>query len=202
MAMLTLMSYDRYVAICLPLHYDVIMDVRTCVHGVTGVWVSGAISGVMHTAATFSIHFCGPHIIHQFFCNVPQILKLSCSNDYIYEIDVTVFLAFAGFLCISYIGFSYMHIFYSVLRIPSAEGRANAFSTCLPHLTVVLLFISTATCEYLKSHSDTPTVSDILLTIMYTVVPPTFNPMIYSLRNKAVKSAVRKVFKRNIVYLC
>ncbi|XP_055988171.1 olfactory receptor 14J1-like [Sorex fumeus] len=201
LAMLTLMSYDRYVAICLPLHYDVIMDVRTCVHGVAGVWVSGLISGVMHTAATFSIHFCGPHIIHQFFCNVPQILKLSCSNDYVYELGVTVFLVFAGLLCIIFIGFSYMHIFYSVLRMPSAEGRAKAFSTCLPHLTVVLLFISTSTFEYLKSPSDSPTASDILLTVMYTVVPPTFNPMIYSLRNKAVKSAVRKVFKRNKIYL-
>ncbi|XP_054984918.1 olfactory receptor 14J1-like [Sorex araneus] len=202
MAMLTLMSYDRYLAICLPLQYDVIMNVRTCVQGVVGVWVSGTISGVMHTAATFSIQLCGPHIIHQFFCDIPQILKLSCSNDYIYEIGVTVFLSFLAFLCIVFIGFSYMQIFSSVLRMPSAEGRAKAFSTCLPHLTVVLLFISTAAFEYLKSHSESPTVSDIFLTIMYTVVPPTFNPMIYSLRNKAIKSAIRKVFKKNKVYLC
>ncbi|XP_055988176.1 olfactory receptor 14J1-like, partial [Sorex fumeus] len=193
MAMLTLMSYDRYVAICLPLHYETIMDVKTCVHGVAGVWVSGVISAAMHTVATFSIRFCGPRIIHQFFCDVPQILKLSCSNDYIYELGVTIFLALVAFLCLIFIGFSYMHIFYSVLRMPSAEGRAKAFSTCLPHLTVVILFLSTAAFEYLKSHSNSLTVSDILLTIMYTIVPPTFNPMIYSLRNKAVKSAVRKV---------
>ncbi|XP_055988182.1 olfactory receptor 14J1-like [Sorex fumeus] len=202
MAMLTLMSYDRYVAICLPLHYDIIMDVRTCVHGVAGVWVSGVISGVMHSAATFSIHFCGPRVIHQFFCDIPQIMKLSCSNDYIYELSVSVFLALVGFLCFAFIGFSYVHIFSSVLRMPSAEGRAKAFSTCLPHLAVVLLFLSTAAFEYFKSHSDSPTVSDILLTIMYTVVPPTFNPMIYSLRNKAVKSAVRKIFKINKACLC
>ncbi|XP_004622207.2 olfactory receptor 14J1-like [Sorex araneus] len=201
-SMLTLMSYDRYVAICLPLHYDVIMDFRTCVGGVTGVWVSGAISGVMHAAATFSIHFCGPRIIHQFFCDVPQLLKLSCSNDYIYEVGVTIFLTLGIFLCFIFIGFSYMHIFSSVLRMPSAEGRAKAFSTCLPHLAVVLLFLSTAAFEYFKSRSDSPTVSDILLTIMYTVVPPTFNPMIYSLRNKTVKSALKKVFLRNKAYLC
>ncbi|XP_054984431.1 olfactory receptor 14J1-like [Sorex araneus] len=200
--MLTLMSYDRYVAICLPLHYDVIMDVRTCVHGVAGVWVSGAISAAMHTAATFSIRFCGPRIIHQFFCDIPQILKLSCSNDYISELGVTAFMAFVAFLCLTFIGFSYMQIFSSVLRMPSAEGRSKAFSNCLPHLAVVILFFSTAAFEYLKSHSDSPTVSDILLTIMYTVVPPTFNPMIYSLRNKAFKSAVRKVFKKNKAYLC
>ncbi|XP_054984398.1 olfactory receptor 14J1-like [Sorex araneus] len=200
--MLTLMSYDRYVAICLPLHYDVIMNVRTCVHGVAGVWVSGAITAAMHTAATFSIRFCGPRIIHQFFCDIPQILKLSCSNDYISELGVTAFMAFVAFLCVVFIGFSYMQIFSSVLRMPSAEGRAKAFSTCLPHLAVVILFLSTAAFEYFKSHSNSPTVSDILLTIMYTVVPPTFNPIIYSLRNKAFKSAARKVFKRNKAYLC
>ncbi|XP_054984829.1 olfactory receptor 14J1-like [Sorex araneus] len=202
MAMLTLMSYDRYVAICLPLHYDVIMNVRTCVHGVAGVWVSGAISAAMHTAATFSIRFCGPRIIHQFFCDIPQILKLSCSNDYISELGVTAFLAFMAFLCLIFIGFSYMRIFSSVLRMPSAEGRAKAFSTCLPHLAVVILFLSTSCFEYFKSHSNSLTLSDILLTIMYTIVPPTFNPMIYSLRNKSIKSAVRNVFKRNKAYLC
>ncbi|XP_049620822.1 olfactory receptor 14J1-like [Suncus etruscus] len=198
LAMLTMMSYDRYVAICLPLSYEIIMNVRTCVHGVIAVWISGAISGVMHTAATFSIHFCGPRIIHQFFCDIPQILKLSCSNEYISDVAVTIFLSFLSFGCVIFIGFSYMHIFSSVLRMPSAEGRAKAFSTCLPHLAVVLLFISTSAFEFLKPHSDTPTVLDILLTIMYTVVPPTFNPLIYSLRNKAIKSALGNVLKRRI----
>ncbi|XP_055988195.1 olfactory receptor 14J1-like [Sorex fumeus] len=201
MSMLTVMSYDRYVAICLPLHYDIIMDVRTCVHGVVGVWVSGAISGVMHTAATFSIHFCGPRIIHQFFCDIPQLLKLSCSSEYLGEAGVAAFLCLLAFLCVIFIGFSYTNIFSSVLRMPSAEGRAKAFSTCLPHLIVVILFISTGTFEFLKPHSDTPTALDILLTILYTVVPPTFNPVIYSLRNKAIKRAVRKVFKRRKSFL-
>ncbi|XP_049620834.1 olfactory receptor 14J1-like [Suncus etruscus] len=196
MAMLTMMSYDRYVAICLPLHYDIIMDVKTCFHGIIGVWVSGTISGVMHTAATFSIRFCGPRIIHQFFCDIPQILKLSCSNDYIGEVGVTVFTAVLAFLCVAFIGFSYMHIFSSVLRMPSAEGRAKAFSTCLPHLAVVILFISTGSFEYFKPHSESLNALDMFLTIMYTVVPPTFNPMIYSLRNKAIKSALRKIVYR------
>ncbi|XP_054984478.1 olfactory receptor 14J1-like [Sorex araneus] len=196
MSMLTVMSYDRYVAICMPLHYDVIMDVRTCVHGVASVWVSGAISGVMHTAATFSIRFCGPRIIHQFFCDIPQLLRLSCSNDYIGEVGVSAFVSILALVCFIFIGFSYVHIFSSVLRMPSAEGRAKAFSTCLPHLVVVILFLSTGTFEFLKPHSDTPTALDLLLTILYTVVPPTFNPVIYSLRNKAIKTALRKVFKR------
>ncbi|XP_055988204.1 olfactory receptor 14J1-like [Sorex fumeus] len=199
--MLTVMSYDRYVAICLPLRYDVIMDVRTCVHGVTGVWVSGTISGVMHAAATFSIHFCGPRVIHQFFCDVPQILRLSCSNEYLGDVGVTAFVSLLAFLCFLFIGFSYMHIFSSVLRMPSAEGRAKAFSTCLPHLVVVILFFSTGAFEYFKPHSESPTALDVFLTILYTVVPPTFNPVIYSLRNKAIKSAISNVFQRRVADL-
>ncbi|XP_049620846.1 olfactory receptor 14J1-like [Suncus etruscus] len=195
LAMLTLMSYDRYVVICLPLRYDIIMDVRTCIHGVVGDWISGIIGGAMHTAGTFSIRFCGPRIIQQFFCDVPQILKLSCANDYLAEVGVTIFLSLASFLCIIFIGFSYVHIFSSVLRMPSAEGRDKAFSTCLPHLAVVILDMSTGIFEYLKPHTDSPTALDMFLTIMYTVVPPTFNPIIYSLRNKAIKSAVRKIFQ-------
>ncbi|XP_049620826.1 olfactory receptor 14J1-like [Suncus etruscus] len=200
-AMLTLMSYDRYVAICLPLHYDIIMDFRTCLHGVVCVWVSGTISGVMHTAATFSIRFCGPRIIHQFFCDIPQILKLSCSNDYLAEVGVSVFLSLLAFLCFIFIGFSYVHIFSSVLRMPSAEGRAKAFSTCLPHLAVVILFLSTFAFAFFKPHSYSPTAFDLFITMMYTVVPPTFNPMIYSLRNKAIKSAAKKVFQRNEAFI-
>ncbi|XP_077015510.1 olfactory receptor 14J1-like [Tamandua tetradactyla] len=196
MAMLTVMSYDRYMAICLPLHYEIIMDIRTCVHRVLAVWISGIMAGAMHTSATFSIHFCGDNIIHQFFCDVPQLLKLSCSNDYIGELGVIGFLSFLTFLCFISIGLSYTHIFSTVLRIPSAESRAKAFSTCLPHLSVVILFISTGVFEFLKPHSDSPTTLDFLLTLFYTVVPPTLNPMIYSLRNKAMKAALRNVFKK------
>ncbi|XP_037374450.1 olfactory receptor 14J1-like [Talpa occidentalis] len=196
LSMLTVMSYDRYVAICLPLRYEIIMDASKCVHSVLGVWISGIISGAMQTAATFSIHFCGSHIIHQYFCDIPQLLKLSCSNEYISEIGISDFLAVIAFLCVTFIGVSYAQIFSTVLRMPSAEGRAKAFSTCLPHLAVVILFISTSFFEYLKPPSDFPSLLDIILSTMYTIVPPTLNPMIYSLRNQAMNSAVRKVFQR------
>ncbi|XP_005338899.2 olfactory receptor 14J1 [Ictidomys tridecemlineatus] len=196
MALLTVMSYDRYVAICLPLRYEVIMDISTCVHGLLAVWASGILGGVMHTAATFSIHFCGANIIHQFFCDVPQLLKLSCSNEYVSELGVSGFLALLTFACFISIGVTYMHIFSTVLRIPSAEGRARAFSTCLPHLSVVILFVSTSAFDFLKPHSESPTVSDFLLTVFYTVLPPTLNPIIYSLRNKAIKEALKKIFER------
>ena len=196
LAMLTVMSYDRYVAICLPLRYEIIMNVNTCIHGILAVWISGVISGVMHTSATFSIHFCGANVIHQFFCEVPQLLKLACSDEYVSELGVTGFLSLVAFLCFLSIGFSYTRIFSTVLRIPSAEGRAKAFATCLPHLAVVTLFLSTGVFEFLKPHSDSPTALDFLLTLFYTVLPPTLNPMIYSLRNKAMKAALQKVVKR------
>ncbi|XP_004695751.1 PREDICTED: olfactory receptor 14J1-like [Condylura cristata] len=196
LSMLTVMSYDRYVAICSPLRYDIIMDVSKCVHGVLGVWVSGVISGAMQTAATFSMHFCGSHVIHQFFCDIPQLMKLSCSNEIVNNIGVSFFLVLMSFLCIVFIGLSYIQIFSTVLRMPSAEGRAKAFSTCLPHLAVIMLFITTGSFEYLKPLSETPSTLDILLTIMYTVVPPTLNPMIYSLKNQAIKAALSKVFQR------
>ncbi|KAM6185014.1 olfactory receptor 14J1-like [Rhynchocyon petersi] len=200
-AMLTVMSYDRYVAICFPLRYEIIMDVSTCVYGVLAVWISGIIAGVMHTAATFSIHFCGPKVIHQFFCDVSQLLILSCSNDYISEVGVTVFLALVAFLCAFFIGFSYTRMLSTVLRIPSAEGRAKAFSTCLPHLCVVTLFFSTGAFEFLKVHSDSSPGLGFLLTVLYTVVPPTLNPMIYSLRNKAMQAALRKVIRESRAYI-
>ncbi|KAM6185007.1 olfactory receptor 14J1-like [Rhynchocyon petersi] len=193
--MLTVMCYDRYVAICFPLRYEIIMKASTCVYGLLAVWISGIVAGVMHTAATFSIHFCGPKIIHQFFCDVPQLLKLSCSNDYINELGVTAFLSLVVFLCSIFIGFSYTHIFSTVLKIPSAEGRAKAFSTCLPHLCVVTLFFFTAVFAYLNAHSGFPTGLDFLLTVFYTIVPPTLNPVIYSLRNKAIKAVIRKIFE-------
>ncbi|XP_037371376.1 olfactory receptor 14J1-like, partial [Talpa occidentalis] len=199
LSMLTVMSYDRYVAICLPLRYEIIMDASTCVHGVLGVWISGVISGTMHTAGTFSIHFCGSHIIHQFFCDIPQLLKLSCSNEYISEIWISVFLLLMAFPCIVFIGTSYIQIFSTVLRMPSAEGRARAFSTCLPHLAVVILFVSTSAFEFFKPPSDSPSTLDVFLTIMYTVVPPTVNPMIYSLRNQAIKAALRKVCNKKFL---
>ncbi|CAN0394166.1 unnamed protein product [Rangifer tarandus platyrhynchus] len=192
-AILTVMSYDRYAAICLPLHYEVIMDPRACKRVVIVVWLSGGISGILYTAATFSITFCRAKIIHQFFCDIPQLLKLSCSNDYLGVIGVAAFMTVLSFICFVSIVLSYVHIFSTVLRIPSAEGRSKAFSTCLPHLFVLSFFLSTGIFEFLRPTSDSPTASDIIISIFYTVVPPTLNPMIYSLRNEAMKGALRKL---------
>ncbi|XP_052019067.1 olfactory receptor 14J1-like [Apodemus sylvaticus] len=192
-AILTVMSYDRYVAICLPLHYEVIMSPRKCTWSVAAVWLSGSISGTLYTTSILSIRFCGERIIHQFFCDVPQLLKLSCSNDYFVIMGVVNFLSAMAFFCFIGIVISYVHIFSTVLRMPSAESRSKVFSTCLPHLFVVSLFLSTGAFAYLNPTSDSPTALEFLFSIFYTVLLPTLNPVIYSLRSKILKSVARKL---------
>ncbi|XP_004387187.1 olfactory receptor 14J1-like [Trichechus manatus latirostris] len=192
-AILTVMSYDRYAAICFPLHYEVIMDPSKCKWAVIAVWLSGSITGTLYTASAFSITFCRAKIIHQFFCDVPQLLKLSCSNDYLGVIGVAVFMSVMAIICFTSIVLSYIHIFSTVLRISSAEGRSKAFSTCLPHLFVVSFFLSTGIFEFLKPTSDSPTAFDLMISTFYTVMPPALNPIIYSLRNEALKGAFRKL---------
>ncbi|XP_008825781.1 olfactory receptor 14J1-like [Nannospalax galili] len=192
-AILTVMSYDRYVAICLPLHYEVIMNPRTCRWAVTAVWISGGITGILYTTTTFSMRFCGAKIIHQFFCDIPQLLKLSCSNGYLGVVGVIALMVMVGTACFTAICLSYIQIFSIVLRMPSAQGRSKVFSTCLPHLCVVSFLFSAGTCAYLKPTSDSTTALDLTLSIFYTVLSPTLNPIIYSLRNEAMKTAVRKL---------
>ncbi|XP_040589524.1 olfactory receptor 14J1-like [Mesocricetus auratus] len=192
-AILTVMSYDRYVASCLPLHYEVIMSPRTCRLAVTVVWLSSGIPGTLYIATIYSIRFCRAKIVHQFFCDVPQLLKLSCSNDYLIGVGVAGFMSAVVFSCFIGIVLSYVHIFSTVFRMPSGEGRSKVFSTCLPHLLVVSLFLSIGSCAYLNPTSDSPTAVDFLLSIFYTVLSPILNPVIYSLRNETLKSGVRKL---------
>ncbi|KAM6176439.1 olfactory receptor 14J1-like [Erethizon dorsatum] len=195
-AILTVMSYDRYVAICQPLQYRTIMNPSACRHAVTAVWVVGGLSGLMHTVVNFSVPLCGERVIHQFFCDVPQMLKLACSHEFINEIAVAAFTTLTAFICLISIVFSYICIFSTVLRIPSAEGQTKVFSTCLPHVFVVTFFLSTAGFEFLRPPSDSPSTIDLMFSIFYTVIPPMFNPIIYSLRNEAMKAALRKLLSK------
>ncbi|XP_021514725.1 olfactory receptor 14J1-like [Meriones unguiculatus] len=191
-AILTVMSYDRYVAVCLPLHYEIIVCPRKCRWAVAFVWLSSGITGTLYIATIFSIRFCRTKIIHQFFCDVPQLLKLSCSNDYL-VMGVTDFLSVMAFACFAGIVLSYVHIFSTVLRMPSAENRTKVLSTCLPHLFVVSLFLFTGSYAYLNPTSDSLTALNFLFSVFYTVLPPTLNPVIYSLRNEIIKSVLRKL---------
>ncbi|NWS79160.1 O14J1 protein, partial [Crotophaga sulcirostris] len=189
-SVLTIMSYDRYVAICKPLHYGTLLGSRACVHMAAAAWGSGFLNALLHTANTFSLPLCHDNALDQFFCEIPQILKLSCSHSYLREAGVLGFSLLAGFGCFVFIVVSYVQIFRAVLRIPSEQGRHKAFSTCIPHLVVVSLFISSGMVDYLKPPSISSASLDLLLAVLYAVVPPAVNPLIYSMRNQQLKDAV------------
>ncbi|XP_040399028.1 olfactory receptor 14C36-like [Cygnus olor] len=191
--LLTIMAYDRYIAICKPLHYGTIMASRTCVNMAAAAWGSTFLNAVLHTANTFSLPLCQGNTLDQFFCEIPQILKLSCSNAYLREVGLLVVSVCLASGCFVFLVLSYMWIFRAVLRIPSQKGRHKAFSTCLPHLAVVSLCISTAIFSYLKPPSMSSSSLNLLLAVLYSVVPPAVNPLIYSMRNQELKDAVWKL---------
>ncbi|XP_057900794.1 olfactory receptor 14A16-like [Melospiza georgiana] len=188
--LLTIMCYDRYVSICKPLHYGTLLGSRACAHMAAAAWASGFLYALMHTANTFSLPLCHGNALGQFFCEIPQILKLSCSKSQLREVVLLAVSAFLVFGCFVFIVFSYVQIFRAVLRIPSEQGRHKAFSTCLPHLAVLSVFISTGTFAYLKPPKISSPSLDLALSVLYSVVPPALNPLIYSLRNQELKAAV------------
>ncbi|XP_071415931.1 olfactory receptor 14J1-like [Pithys albifrons albifrons] len=192
-SLLTIMCYDRYVAICKPLHYGTLLGSRACAHMAAAAWASGFLNALLHTANTFSLPLCHGNAVGQFFCEIPQILKLSCSDSKLREIGLLAVTVSILFACFIFIVFSYVQIFRAVLRIPSEQGRHKAFSTCLPHLAVVSLFLSTDVFAHLKSPSMSSPSLDVVVSVLYLVVPPTLNPLIYSLRNQELKDAVRKM---------
>ncbi|XP_058709227.1 olfactory receptor 14J1-like [Poecile atricapillus] len=188
--LLTIMCYDRYVSICKPLHYETLLGSRACAHMAAAAWASGFLYSLLHTANTFSLPLCQGSALGQFFCEIPQILKLSCSNSYTRELGLIAVSACLLLGCFVFIVFSYVQIFRAVLRIPSEQGRHKAFSTCLPHLAVVSLFLSTASFAHLKPPSLSSPSLDLAVSVLYSMVPPALNPLIYSLRNQELKAAV------------
>ncbi|XP_051499894.1 olfactory receptor 14A16-like [Apus apus] len=192
-SLLTIMCYDRYVAICRPLHYGTLLGSRACVHMAAAAWASGFLNALLHTASTFSLPLCQGNVLGQFFCEIPQILKLSCSHSYLRELGLLVVSACLVFGCFVFMVVSYVQIFRAVLRIPSQQGRHKAFSTCLPHLTVVSLVTSTGIFAYLKPPSISYPSLELVLAVLYSVVPPAVNPLIYSMRNQQLKDAVQKL---------
>ncbi|XP_064904002.1 olfactory receptor 14J1-like [Columba livia] len=193
--LLTIMSYDRYVAICKPLHYVTLLGSRACVHMAAAAWATGFLNALLHTANTFSLPLCKGNALGQFFCEIPQILKLSCSHSYLRELGLIVVSACLVFMCCIFIVVSYVQIFRAVLRIPSEQGRHKAFSTCLPHLAVISLFASTSFFAYLKPPSISSLSLDLLVSVLYLLIPPTLNPLIYSMRNRELKDALRKLME-------
>ncbi|KAM3658008.1 olfactory receptor 14J1-like [Ammospiza maritima maritima] len=193
LSLLTVMCYDRYVSICKPLHYRTLLGSRACAHMAAAAWASGFLNALLLTANTFSLPLCHGNALGQFFCEIPQILKLSCSHSKLRELGLIVVGACITIGCFVFIVFSYVQIFRAVLRIPSEQGQHKAFSTCLPHLAVVSLFVSTAAFAYLKPPSISSPSLDLAVSVLYSVVPPALNPLIYSLRNQELKDALRKM---------
>ncbi|XP_015128017.3 olfactory receptor 14A16-like isoform X1, partial [Gallus gallus] len=206
-SILTIMSYDRYVAICKPLHYGTLLGSRACATMAAAAWGTGLLHAVLHTANTFSLPLCQGNVVDQFFCEIPHILKLSCSESYLREVGLIVTSVLVVLGCFVFIVVSYVQIFRAVLRMPSEQGRHKAFSMCLPHLAVVSLFVSTDFLAYLKPPSLFSPSLNLLVSFLYSVVPPTLNPLIYSMRNQELRDAVRKMmpwshFSRDKLLIC
>ncbi|XP_041514545.1 olfactory receptor 10AG1-like [Microtus oregoni] len=191
--LLAVMSYDRYVAICNPLNYQLIMNPTKCTQLAAGSWLGGIPVQIGQTCQIFSLNFCNSNQINHFFCDLPPILKLACGDTSVNELSVylvaMLFVAFPFMLILA----SYTKIIATILRLPTATGRAKAFSTCSSHLLVVFLFFGSATVTYLRPKSTHSPGIDKLLSLFYTIVTPMFNPLIYSLRNKDVIAAMRKL---------
>ncbi|XP_069488913.1 olfactory receptor 10A7-like [Ambystoma mexicanum] len=191
--LLAAMAFDRYVAICDPLHYTTVITKRVCTQLSAGAVVVGGVYSLGQTTVTFTLPYCGPNTINHFFCDVLPLLKLACTDtrgNMIATYAAGVLIVIAPFLLIAT---SYLKILSAILRIHSATGRHKAFSTCGSHLLSVTLFYGTGTFAYVLPKSGCWLQSDKLLALFYAVMLPMLNPMIYSLRNKEVKGAVRKL---------
>ncbi|XP_032093701.1 olfactory receptor 14J1-like [Thamnophis elegans] len=194
LSLLTAMAYDRYVAICNPLHYETVMNLKACTEIVILVWFSGLLYGMLHTIGSFSILFCS-NVINQFFCEIPQLLKLSCSGLNLLEVGIIIAGIIGALGCFSFIIVSYTVIFKAVLKIPSDQGRQKALSTCIPHVTVVFMFLLSGCIAYLRPPSSTQSYLDFGLTALYSLLPPLLNPIIYSMRNKNIKHVLSQLWR-------
>ncbi|XP_048343491.1 olfactory receptor 14A16-like [Sphaerodactylus townsendi] len=191
---LVIMAHDHYVAICSALQYETIMHKGSCIWMAAGAWISGLLYAVLHTGGTFGITFCS-NIINQFFCEIPQLLKLSCSDLYLVEMSLLIFSFVLMMGCFTFIVLTYVKIFAIVLRIPSVKGQKKALSTCIPHLTVVSLLVFTGLFAYGRPPANTSSDLDIVFAVIYAILPPLLNPFIYTMRNKAMKGALLKLFR-------
>ncbi|XP_004446817.1 olfactory receptor 14I1 [Dasypus novemcinctus] len=199
LAFLTVMSYDRYVAICHPLQYGAIMTSGKCHQMSVITWLSCFSYAAVHTGNMFREHISRSNKIHQFFCNISHVLALLSCESFFLEF-VTLALSSCLVLgCFILMIISYFQIFSTVLRIPSIESRAKAFSTCSPQLIVIMLFLTTGLFGALGPISGASPIQDLMLAMAYTVLPPFLNPIIYSLRNKEIKAARWKLLRK--IYL-
>ncbi|XP_075815495.1 olfactory receptor 10AG1-like [Microtus pennsylvanicus] len=196
---LTVMAYDRYVAICNPLLYSVIMNNSFCIQLATGCWVFGVPVHIGFTYWIFSLPFCGSNQLNHFFCDVPPVVSLACGDTLMLEVVIYVIALLVVTVPFMLILVSYVKIISTILKLPSATGRAKAFSTCSSHLIIVALFFGSGIITYLRPKSSYSAVTDKFLSLFYTVLTPMFNPIIYCLRNKDVMIALKKFLLRRFI---
>ncbi|KAM8960642.1 olfactory receptor 5AP2-like [Pelodytes ibericus] len=198
--LLGIMAYDRYVAICHPLLYNTIMDHFFCIHLTLTGWTFGFLNSLVHTILTAKLPYCHNHIIKHYFCEIPPLLKISCKDTQINEL--VVFLV-GGSLIVSSLLLtliSYMCVIAAIIRIPSKKGKRKAFSTCSSHLLVVIIFFGTVVFTYLRPTTQSLNSQDHIISLVYAVVTPLLNPIIYSFRNKDFRRAVQKLFRSNVLF--
>ncbi|XP_078502488.1 olfactory receptor 1G1-like [Lissotriton helveticus] len=194
--LLTLMAYDRYVAVCHPLRYMTILNPRVCKIIAISSWASGILNSLLHTMMTARLSFCGSRDIQHYFCEVPALLQLSCSDTFANNVVLFVISMYLGLgPCVCIIA-SYARIFSAVMKIDSSVGRSKAFSTFSSHLTVVVLFYGTSLFIYVHPFFSSSQGTDMVGSVIYTIITPMINPMIYCFRNKEVKKALRKVMQK------
>ncbi|XP_029431412.1 olfactory receptor 13A1-like [Rhinatrema bivittatum] len=195
--LLTVMAYDRYVAICIPLHYTTIMSKRTCILMAAAVWLVGFINSMVHTSLMLRLKFSEHNILNHFFCEIPPLLKAACSDPYINNVVVVTADVLLGMVCFLLTVLSYTYIIIAILKIRSAEKKMKAFSTCASHLTVVSLYYGGVIYTYVRPAFGNDLEADKIMSAVYAIASPMLNPIIYSLRNKEVINALRKLVGRN-----
>uniref|UniRef100_A0A4X1U0S9 Olfactory receptor n=1 Tax=Sus scrofa TaxID=9823 RepID=A0A4X1U0S9_PIG len=198
--LLAAMAYDRYVAICHPLHYSILMNHKVCLLLVSGCWFLGSVDGFMLTPVTMTFPFCRSREIHHFFCEAPVVMKLSCSDTSLYETLMYICCVLMILIPVTVISSSYSFILLTIHRMNSAEGRKKAFTTCSSHMTIVILFYGAAVYTYMLPSSYHTPEKDMVVSVFYTILTPVLNPLIYSLRNKDVTVALRKMLNGEDVF--
>ncbi|KAE8578450.1 hypothetical protein XENTR_v10023557 [Xenopus tropicalis] len=195
-SVLAVMSYDRYIAICRPLHYMQIMTWKVCVQFVSGMLVLSAIYPLVHTVFLTKLTFCRPDVLQSFFCDLPQLLQVSCSDTFINVLIIYLLGTLFGAVLLGVIFYPYISIIMTVLKIPSKQMRSKAFSTCSSHLTVVFIFYTAIIFNYFSPNAKYHVIEDKVSSVFYAIITPCLNPVIYSLRNQELKTSLRRALHR------
>ncbi|XP_074774707.1 olfactory receptor 2K2-like [Athene noctua] len=194
--LLGVMAYDRYMAICHPLRYTAVMNRKVCIHMVVASWTSSLLSSMVINSLTLWLPFCGPDLLNHYFCEVLTVLALACADTVLVVLVIFIFSILIAFIPFLLIVTSYVYILSAILKIHSAHVQSKAFSTCGSHLMVVTIFYGTALCKYMNPKPRPPQDRDKVVAVFYTIIVPMLNPLIYSLRNKDMKCALRRAMNR------